>query len=128
MSAHTRFHLPPYAKSLLIGLCVGVVAATGLLLLCALLLYKLSLPDGAVVPMAVTAMGLGCLIGGGAVGLSAKKQGLILGAVCGTLLYLFLLIAGLIRTGGTAIGYAALKWAVCAVCSAIGGVWGVNRR
>ena len=128
MSAHTRFHLPPYAKSLLIGLCVSVVVTTGLLLLSALLLYKLTLPDGATAPIAVAAMGLGCLIGGGAAGLSAKKQGMIIGAVCGTLLYLLLLTAGLIHTGGTAIGYAALKWAVCTVCSAIGGVWGVNRR
>lgn len=128
MSAHTQLRLPPYAKSILIGLCVGVVAATGLLLLSALLLYKLGLPTGAVPPMAIVAVGLGSLIGGIAAGLSTKEKGLLLGAACGTLLYLILLIAGLARTGHVALGYAAIKWAVMTVCSAAGGVLGVNRR
>ncbi len=128
MSAHTSFRLPPYAKSLLIGLCVGVVGGTLLLLIGALLLYKLNLPLGAVTPMALAALGLGGLGGGVAVGLCAKQKGLLLGAVCGTLMYLILLIAGAIRGGDMAPAYAALKWAVVTVCSAVGGVWSVNRR
>lgn len=127
MSVHTSLRLPPYIKSLLIGLCVGVVTATLLLLLCALLLYKMDLPLGAATPMALAAIGLGGLAGGVAVGLSARQQGLLWGAVCGTLLYLVLLMAGLTR-GGVAPGYAILKWAVLTVCSAAGSVWGVNRR
>lgn len=127
MSAHTQLRLPPYAKSLLIGLCVGVVGGTLLLLLSALLIYKMSLPLGVVTPMAIAAMGVGGLFGGVAVGLSAKQKGLLLGVVCGTLLYLILLVAGLSR-GGIAPAYAAIKWAVITVCSAAGSVWGVNRR
>ena len=127
MSAHTPFHLPPYVKSLLIGLCVGVVTATVLLLLCALLIFKMALPLGAVTPMALAAMGLGGLGAGITTGLCAKQTGLVLGAVCGTLLYLILLIVGLAR-GGVSPAYAALKWAMLTVCSAAGSVWGVNRR
>lgn len=127
MSVHTPLRLPPYIKSVLIGLCVGVVAATLLLLLSALLIYKMDLPLGTATPMALAAIGLGGLLGGIAVGLSAGQQGLLLGAACGTLLYLILLIAGLTR-GGVAPGYALLKWAVLTVCSAAGSIWGVNRR
>ena len=128
MSAHIPFRLPPYAKSLLIGLCVGVVSGTLLLLAGALLLYKLNLPIGAVTPMAMAAMAIGGLCGGIAVGLSAGQKGLLLGAACGTLLYLLLLLAGAIRGGDLAPTYAAIKWAVTTVCSAAGSVWGVNRR
>lgn len=127
MNAHTRLSLSPFVKPLLIGLCVGVVTSTLLLLLCALLVYKMALPMGALTPMALAATGLGSLAGGIAVGLCAGQRGLLMGAVCGTLLYLILLIAGLAR-GGVAPAYAALKWAVLTVCSAAGGVWSVNRR
>lgn len=123
----TRLSLHPYVKSLLLGLGVGVVTATLLLLLCALVITRVAVPDQAILPMAVTAMGIGSLVGGCAVGLSAKQHGLLLGAVCGTLLYLILLILGVSR-GGVAPAYAALKWAVLTVCSAAGGVWSVNRR
>lgn len=128
MSAHISLRLHPYAKSLLIGLCVGVVGGTLLLLVSALLLYKLNLPLGAVTPMALAALGLGGLGGGIATGLCAGQKGLLLGAACGTLLYLILLVAGAIRGGDPAPAYAALKWAVVTVCSAAGSVWGVNRR
>ena len=127
MSAHTPSRLLSLCKSILIGLCIGVVVATLLLLLCALLIYRMDLPDGAVTPMALTAVGLGGLSAGLATGWIAKQNGLLMGAVCGTLLYLLLLILGLVR-GGVAPIYAILKWAVLTVCSAAGGVWSVNRR
>ena len=127
MSTHTRLSLPPFVKPLLIGMCVGVVTATLLLLLCALLVFKTSLPSGAITPMALVATGVGGLAGGIATGLSAGQKGLLLGAVCRTLLYLILLIIGLAR-GGVAPAYAAIKWAMLTVCSAAGSVWGVNRR
>ena len=128
MSTRTASRLPPIVTALLIGLCVGVVTATLLLLLSALLMYKMALPLGVVTPLAVTAMGIGGLGGGIATGLSHKQNGLLLGALCGTLLYLILRVAGLARGGTQAPAFAALKWAVVTVCSAAGSVWGVNRR
>ena len=128
MNTRTPSPLSPRLKSVLIGLGVGAVAATGFMLLSALLVYQLALPLGTLPPIAVIATGLGCLAGGIAAGLSAKENGLALGAICGVLLYLILLIAGLARTGHVAFGYAAVKCAVMTVCSAVGGVLGVNRR
>lgn len=127
MHTHNRFHLPPLVKPLLIGISVGVVGSTLCLLLFALLLYKLALPVLAT-PLAVAALGLGGFAGGFAAGVAGRQRGLLIGAVCGTGLYLILLTAGLIRADGIALGYAALKWAVATVCAAAGGILGVNRR
>lgn len=129
MNTHTRTNRPwpPYITPLTLGVSVGVVTATLLLLLCALLIEKLAVPAGAVTAMALVAVGVGGLAGGFTTGLGIKKNGLLWGALCGTLLYLILLMAGLAR-GGVAPGYAAIKWAVLTVCSAAGGVVGVNRR
>jgi putative membrane protein (TIGR04086 family) len=71
---------------------------------------------------------LGALVGGAVAGLCHKQKGLLIGAVCGTLMALILLVVGWVHTGGVALGYAALKWAVLTVCSAAGGLWSVNRR
>ena len=130
MHTHNRApdHLSPWLRPVLTGVSVGVVCATLLLLLFALLIYKLPIPTAAVTPLAVTAMGLGGFAGGFAAGLSGRQRGLLMGAICGTLLLLVLLIAGLIRGDGVAWGYAAVKWAVLTVCSAAGGVLGVHRR
>ena len=129
---HTHDHAPArlssWLRPVLTGVSVGVVAATLFLLLFALLIYKLPIPTAAVTPLAVAAMGLGGFAGGFAAGVSAKQRGLLVGAVCGTLLFFVLLIAGLARGDGVAWGYAAIKWAVLTVCSAAGGVLGVNRR
>ena len=120
--------LSPWLRPVLIGVCVGVVSTTLLLLLFAFLLLQASLPAATATPMAVAALGVGGFLGGLAVGLSRKQRGLLLGAICGTLLYLILLLAGLACGEEPAWGYALLKWAVLTVCSAAGGVLGVNRR
>ena len=130
MHTHNRVpdRLSRWLRPVLTGVSIGVVCATLCLLLFALLIYKLPIPTAAVTPLAVAAMGLGGFVGGLAVGLGAKQRGLLAGAVCGTLLFLVLFIAGVARGDGVAWGYAAVKWAVLTVCSAAGGVLGVNRR
>ena len=119
--------LSPWLRPVAIGVCVGVVCVTLLLLLFALLIYKLSIPLSAVTPLALAALGLGGFAGGLVAGLCSRQNGLAVGAVCGTLLTLILLIVGLARGDGLSPGLAALKWAVLTVCSAAGGVLGVNR-
>ena len=130
MSAHHRVptRLSVWLRPLFVGLCVGVVCTTLLLMLCALLLYKLALPTTAVTPMALVALGLGGFGGGMAVGLCSKGKGLLMGGLCGVLLALLLLVIGVADGKGPTWGYAVLEWAVLTVCSAAGGVLGVNRR
>ena len=118
--------LSPWLRPVGIGVGVGVVCVTLFLLLFALLLYKLSIPLSAVTPMAIAALGLGGFAGGLVAGLCSRRNGLAVGAVCGTLLTLILLLVGLAR-GDVSAGLALCKWAVLTVCSAAGGVLGVNR-
>ena len=130
MSAHHRVpaRLSLWLRPLLVGVCVGVVCTTLLLLLCALLLYKLALPTTVVTPMALVALGLGGFGGGMAAGLCSREKGLLIGGLCGVLLALLLLSGGIADGKGPTWGYAVLEWAVLTVCSAAGGVLGVNRR
>ena len=116
MSTHHRIpaRLSLWLRPLLVGVCVGVVCTTLLLLLCALLLYKLALPTTVVTPMALVALGLGGFGGGMAAGLGSREKGLLIG--------------GIADGKGPTWGYAVLEWAVLTVCSAAGGVLGVNRR
>ncbi len=130
MSARHRIptRLSSWLRPLFVGVCVGVVCTTLLLMLCALLLYKLALPTTAVTPMALVALGLGGLAGGIAAGLCSGEKGLLTGGLCGVLLALLLLIVGIADGRGPTWGYVVLEWAVLTVCSAAGGVLGVNRR
>ena len=123
----TPTRLTPWLRPVGIGVCVGAVCVTLFLLLFALLLYQLSIPLSAVTPMAMAALGLGGFTGGLVAGLCSRQNGLAVGAVCGTLLTLILLIVSLARGDGLSPGLTALKWAVLTVCSAAGGVLGVNR-
>ena len=113
---------------LLWGLCVGVVVGTLLLLGAALLLQGADLPTGAIPPLAVGAAGIGAFAAGVTAALLTGQRGLITGALCGTLLYLLLLLVGLARSGSIEGGYALIKWAVLTVCGAVGGLVGVNRK
>lgn len=120
--------LSRWLRPLLVGLCVGVIAGTLLLLVAALVLKSVSLPASTIRPMAVTAAGVGAFAAGLAAAITAKERGLLTGAVCGALLYLLLLLIGLVRLGGADTGYAFIKWAVLTVCGAVGGLVGVNRK
>ena len=117
-----------WLRPLLVGLCVGVVVGTLLLLGAALLLKEADLPVGVIPPLAIAAAGVGAFFAGLSTTLLVKERGLMLGALCGTLLYLLLLLAGFARGGGIQGGYALIKWAVLTVCGAIGGLIGVNRK
>ena len=128
MKSRTTNTLITLLRPIGVGLCVGIVTATLLLLGAAVALWKVDVPRGAIAPMAVTAAAIGSLIAGVVAALCAGKRGLVTGAVCGTVMALILLIVGLSRFGGADVGYAALKWAVMTLCGAIGGLIGVNRK
>ncbi len=117
-----------WLRPLLLGLCVGVAGGTLLLLGAALLLQSADLPAGAIPALAVGAAGGGALAAGWTAALLSRARGLLMGALCATLLFLLLLVTGLVRSGGIEGGYALTKWAVLTVCGAVGGLIGVNRR
>lgn len=111
-----------------LGLCVGALCCTLLLLLAALLMNTADIPHSAVAPLAVCAAGFGAFAAGLTATLISRKRGLLTGAACGILLYLVLLLSGLVRDGGVDGVYALIKAAVLTVCGAVGGILGVNRK
>lgn len=115
-------------KPILLGLCVGVLCTTLLLLLMALIVRSVDVPRGAVTPLAVTAAAVGAFAAGLTAALAARRNGLLLGAVCGLVLFLIILVAGNLRFDSVDGSFAAVKAAVLTVAGAIGGVLGVNRR
>lgn len=117
-----------WLRPLLIGVAVGIVCCTLLLLVMAAVVNAVDVPRAATVPMAVTAAALGAFAAGLTAALIARRHGLIIGAVSGALLWLVILIAGFIQYAGVDGGYALLKAAVLIVMGGLGGVLGVNRR
>ena len=115
-------------RPLALGLCAGVVCCTLWLLLAAMLINTVDIPQTAVAPLAVFAAGLGAFAAGLVTALVTGCRGLMWGAVCGALLYLVLLVAGLARTGGVDGGYALLKLVVLTLCGGVGGLLAVNRK
>ena len=79
---------PPILRPLLIGLCVGVVCCTLLLLAAACLLQTVDVPLGLATPIATAAAVLSAFVGGWATARVAGSRGLLLGGACGLLLFL----------------------------------------
>ena len=128
MKSRTTQTIRTVVRPIGVGLCVGMITATLLLLGAAVLLWQVDIPRGAVTPLAVIAAAVGALAAGLTAAICAGQRGLLMGALCGTAMALILLTVGLIRSGGVDAGYTALKWAVMTLCGAIGGLIGVNRK
>ena len=120
--------LRQWLRPLGLGLCVGVVVGTLILLLTALVFRSVEIPHAAATPLAVTAAAVGAFGAGLTAALTARCRGLAVGALCGAGLFLILLTAGLIRNGDLDPGFALAKAAVLTLSGGIGGVLGVGRK
>ena len=113
-----------------VGRCpgtIGEVSALALLLGGAYLFRSADLPLGAATPVAVTAAAISAFFAGLTAARVAKCHGLLMGALCGLLLYLIILLIGLAQ-GGIDTGYAVIKLASLVIAGAVGGVLGVNGK
>ena len=117
-----------YLRPLLVSLCVGVLCTALLLLAAALLIHSVDIPRATVTPLAYAAAGVGAFAAGLTAALLAKRNGLMLGAVCGLALYLLILVAGCMSTESAVGTPAWIKPVLLTVAGAIGGVLGVNRK
>jgi putative membrane protein (TIGR04086 family) len=114
----------PVAVSVLAG-----AAVTALLLLAmAFVLQSRTLPQAVVDPMASFSLAGGAFAAGLICAKLARRKGLLFGAVCGALLTLIVLIAGL-ALGDDSFGLPLLFKALFLMLPAmLGGVLGVNTR
>lgn len=128
----SRDRTPSFARQwlrpLLVGTAIGVIVCVAALLLMAALVRTVDVPRAAVLPLAIAAAAAGAFAGGLAAAAAAGQRGLAMGALCGLVLYLLILLAGFIRYSGVSGGTAVLKLAVLIVAGGLGGVLGVNCR
>ena len=117
-----------FIRPLLIGVAVGILVCTLLLLLMAAVIQRVDVPRGAALPLAVVAAAVGAFAGGLTAALISRQRGLLLGAISGLVLFLLVLLAGLARYAAVDGPTALLKAVVLVVAGAVGGVLGVNRR
>lgn len=128
----SRDRTPSFARQwlrpLLVGTAIGVIVCVAALLLMAALVRTVDVPRAAVLPLAIAAAAAGAFAGGLAAAAAAGQRGLAVGALCGLVLYLLILLAGFIHYSGVSGGTAVLKLAVLIVAGGLGGVLGVNCR
>ena len=130
MRAHDRtpsfFHR--WLRPVLVGVAVGLIGCIGLLMLMALIVQSVDVPRAAILPLAIAAAAIGAFLAGLTAAAIAGQKGLLLGAVCGLVLWLLILLAGVARYEGVSGGNALIKLAALLLSGGIGGVLGVNMR
>ena len=115
-------------RPVLWGVALGGVVTTLLLLLMALLMTVKDFPQASITPLATVAAAIGAFIGGLTAARIAKQQGLLIGALCGALLYAIILLTGLAHAGELQASSVFIKWAILIACGAVGGIIGVNLK
>lgn len=123
---HAARRLPSWTPAVLVGLIAGAAVCFLLLLLMAAVMMSRDLSQSVIHPMVTVAGGVGAFVAGWVAAKKQGKQGMVIGAGCGGLMFLILLIAGL-STGGGLSSLTAVKLAVLVMLAALGGVVGVNR-
>lgn len=127
----TRKEEPVLLKRLrpvILGTAAGVLCCLAVLLIFALLMSIVDIPQPAVTPMAVAAAIIGAFVGGLVCARISGSHGLIYGAACGALMYLLIIIAGFSLLNDIRGWYAVIKLVAVLASSAAGGVYGVNMR
>lgn len=115
-------------RPVLVGVAVGLIGCVGCLMLAALLVQAVDVPRAAIMPLAIAAAAIGAFLAGLTAAAVAGQRGLLFGAVCGLLLWLLILLAGVARYTGVSGGNALIKLAALVLSGSIGGVLGVNLR
>ena len=117
-----------YGKPLLYGCAAGLAATLVCLLLMAVVMTLVDIPQSAVEPMAVFAAGLGAFVAGNVSSRLVPGRGFFWAAACGLVLFLMNFFAGIaVLSEGVGL-LALLKLLVMFVFSSAGGLFGTSRR
>ena len=104
-------------RPVVIGTVIGAGGCLLILLLMAAVMASSDIPKAAVTPMAVAAAAIGAFISGIVAARISREKGLMLGAVCGLLLYLLVMLAGFAVLREIRGAYAVVKLAVMIGCA-----------
>ena len=116
------------ARVIAVCMAVGLAVTAVMLMLFAVLMTVKDLPDGAIAPMALSALGVGCLAAGFAAARRIGRRGLLVGAITGAGLCLLTLTVGWFTGGASTAGTVLFKAVLTVLCGAIGGVLGVDAK
>ncbi|MCL2013373.1 MAG: TIGR04086 family membrane protein [Oscillospiraceae bacterium] len=114
-------------KPMIISLTSGMAAIFLLFILFALLMSAQSIPFSVVHTLIIAAGAIGGFIAGFIFGKQTRRHGMLLGALCGILLCVNVLIVSVISFGFDIQAYSLIKLVAIIAASAIGGVMGVNK-
>jgi putative membrane protein (TIGR04086 family) len=115
-------------RSFGIGVLVGFIVLIVSLLSIAVLMTFLDVSQPAVTALSVIAGAIAAFAGGWTSGRISEKRGLMMGAICGLLLFLLVCIVGLILHRSMQMGFLFIKLAAFLFAGMAGGVVGVNRK
>lgn len=115
-------------RPIAVSVLIGAVCCALILLLMSVLMSVQSIPQFAVDPMASFALAVGGFVAGLCSARIIRQNGLAYGAVCGAILTVIVLLAGLaLPDNGFGIP-ALLKIAFIMLAAMLGGVMGVNTK
>ena len=106
----------------------GLLTDLVLLLIFALVLAFKGVPRGFLRPIVTVILTAGGITGGFLCGKALRRNGMLYGALVGTVQFLVLLPAGLAVQGGGFTVLGLYKWLLLLVGGAVGCVIGVNRK
>ncbi len=115
-------------KAILIGTAVSLaVTLLVMCVICGVISFASSVPYQILPYLMLAADAIGVFCGAYCCAAIQKSKGLILGLVCGFLVFIILFIAGL-STGETIGILTLLRFIVLAVFGILGGIKGVNKK
>ena len=122
-------HNAKTAKAVVIG--VSAALATVLLLLCVIsgvMLMLPTIPKAALPYVMLAADAVGVLIGGYIAAAISGSKGLVMGLICGIIVFLIQLAIGLLTVNAEIGVMTFARFGTAAVCGMLGGIKGVNRK
>lgn len=106
--------------------CVGAVFIAVTLFSAAASVIDFS--DGAFTALSSIALCAGCFAASFTAAKKRRRQGLVTGLMCGAVIFGVLLLGGLIFVRSFSAGVFFTKLLIIMICSAIGGIIGVNKQ
>lgn len=106
---------------------VGLFALTVMLLLFSFILTKVDVPFSLLNPISMVLIALSCILAGYLASRSIRKRGFIIGALCGAMIDLILILLSFFFSDCFDL-QVLLKLAVSVLSGSIGGILGVNQK
>ena len=104
--------------------CVGAVFLASVIF--SAIAAAIDLSDGALSLMSSFALCAGCFSGGFAAAKRRGKKGIKSGLICGAVIFVVAFLFGMIFVRSFSAGGIFTKLLIIVICSAIGGIFGVN--